>query len=220
MPLSSKNKCRRSCKASRAAERLLRDDMISLVHPLVQVYTIPTTGVQQWIRNLPVRPADMPFVLVKPRKYQKPRPPVPVDTQKVKRAFEWLKANNPYYYNIEWGEDNEAAWADEAITSHLSVDQLVFEEWVGQEDRMVFETAATFAQLFPETDKPRWHQVRNLLGGCFRVAKTITSNQIYDAMVGAAQLEMISRRLEQAAKFRYRECMNRSHLLLSVVLVA
>ena len=55
--------------------------VISLVHPLVQLYTIPKTGelayvghvcnfrqeVSSFLSSLPVRPADMPFILVRPR---------------------------------------------------------------------------------------------------------------------------------------------------------
>ena len=128
--------CRHRAKTNviehvRTVEQLndFEEMMISWVRPLVQVYTISTTGelvfvgrvrnfrepVQQWISNLLVRAADMPFMLMKPRmsrasKDQKARPPFPVDTRKLKRAFEWLTENNPYYYDIEWGEDNEAGW--------------------------------------------------------------------------------------------------------------
>ena len=55
--------------------------VLSLVHPLVQVYTIPRTGqlayvghvcnfrqkVAKFLTSLPVLPADMPFVMVRPR---------------------------------------------------------------------------------------------------------------------------------------------------------
>lgn len=81
--------------------------MLSLVHPFVQVYTIPTTGelafaghvcnfrqkVHEWVKELPVRPKNMPYVLVKPRPNsanpdQRPRLPFAVDVHKVKAAYE------------------------------------------------------------------------------------------------------------------------------------
>ena len=216
--------CRHRAKTNviehvRTVEQLndFEEMMISLARPLVQVYTISSTGelvfdrcvrnfrepVQQWVSNLPVRPADMPFVLMKPRmsrasKDQKARPPVPIDTRKVKRAFYFLKENNPYYFDIEWGQNNEAAWGDEelptreeTITSHLSVDQLVFEEWVGQENLMVFETAASLDHA--DLKAPEF-------ASSVAQAKMLVIDEI--SIVGAAQLEMISRRLEPAAKFR------------------
>ena len=34
---------------------------------------------------------------------------------KLKAAFLWLKANNPYYANVEWREDAAAAWTVEDV---------------------------------------------------------------------------------------------------------
>ena len=56
--------------------------VLALVHPLVQVYTIPSTGelayvghvcnfrqhVSHFLSSLPTLPQDMPFVLVRPRR--------------------------------------------------------------------------------------------------------------------------------------------------------
>ena len=64
-----------------AALNDLEEMVLSLIHPLVQVYSIPRTGelayvghicnfrqdVKQFMKSLPVRPADVPFVLIKPR---------------------------------------------------------------------------------------------------------------------------------------------------------
>jgi hypothetical protein len=64
-----------------AALNDLEEMVLSLIHPLVQVYSIPRTGelayvghicnfrqdVKQFMNSLPVRPCDMPFVLIKPR---------------------------------------------------------------------------------------------------------------------------------------------------------
>ena len=58
--------------------------VLGLVHPLVQVYTIPRTGqlayvghicnfrqkVTKFLTSLPLLPADMPIVHVRPRKYK------------------------------------------------------------------------------------------------------------------------------------------------------
>ena len=101
--------------------------VLALVHPLVQVYTIPRTGqlayvghvcnfpqqVAEFLSRLPVMPADMPFVQVRPRKYKGRSPGkalFKVDVQKLRRAFEWLKQHNPFYYHVEWREDAATAW--------------------------------------------------------------------------------------------------------------
>ena len=84
--------------------------VISLVHPLVQLYTIPKTGelayggyvcnfrqeASSFLSSLPVRPADMPFILVRPRAPsgaadRKPRMPFRVDVVKLRAAYDWLK---------------------------------------------------------------------------------------------------------------------------------
>ena len=103
--------------------------VLGLVHPLVQVYTIPRTGqlayvghicnfrqkVAKFLRSLPVMPADMPVVHVRPRKYKGKQPGralFKVNVAKLKAAFLWLKANNPYYADVEWRDDAADAWAD------------------------------------------------------------------------------------------------------------
>ena len=89
-----------------------------LVHPFVQVYTIPRTGqlvyvghicnfrqkVTRFFASLPTMPADMPFVHVRPRKYRGDAfgtALFKVDVHTLRVAFIWLKANNPYYYDVE-----------------------------------------------------------------------------------------------------------------------
>ena len=101
--------------------------VLALVHPLVQVYTIPRTGqlayvghicnfpqkVTKFLSRLPVMPADMPCVQVRPRKYKGHSPGkalFKVDVQKLRLAFEWLKQHNPFYYHVEWREDAATAW--------------------------------------------------------------------------------------------------------------
>ena len=58
--------------------------VLALVHPLVQVYTIPRTGqlayvghicnfrqkVSQFLSSLPIMPGELPFVQVRPRRYK------------------------------------------------------------------------------------------------------------------------------------------------------
>ena len=73
--------------------------VLALVHPLVQVYTIPRTGqlayvghicnfrqkVSEFLSRLPTSPDEMPFVQVRPRKYKNHVPPealFKVDVQK------------------------------------------------------------------------------------------------------------------------------------------
>ena len=58
----------------------------------------------------------MPAVHVRPRKYKgKPggRALFKVDVLKLKSAFLWLKANKPYYADVEWRDDAAVAWAAE-----------------------------------------------------------------------------------------------------------
>ena len=101
--------------------------VLALVHPLVQVYTIPRTGqlayvghicnfrqkVSEFLSRLPTLPDEMPFVQVRPRKYKNHAPPkalFKVDVQKLRLAFAWLKRHNPYYQEVEWNENAATAW--------------------------------------------------------------------------------------------------------------
>ena len=99
--------------------------VLALVHPLVQVDTIPRTGqlayvghvcnfrqkVSKFFASLPVPKDELPFVMVRPRKFHN-RPsgkaPFKVNVQKLRSALAWLKMNNPYYYNVEWVDAREA----------------------------------------------------------------------------------------------------------------
>ena len=106
--------------------------VLGLVHPLVQVYTIPRTGqlayvghicnfrqkVTKFLTSLPLLPADMPIVHVRPRKYKgKPGGSAlfKVGVAKLRSAFLWLKANNPYYADVEWREEAAVAWAADDV---------------------------------------------------------------------------------------------------------
>ena len=111
--------------------------VLALVHPLVQVYTIPRTGqlayvghicnfrqkVSKFLKSLPVMPADMPVVHVRPRALGSAgakgksagRALFKVDISKLKAAFLWLKANNPYYAEVEWRDDAAEAWAGDDV---------------------------------------------------------------------------------------------------------
>ena len=92
--------------------------VLALVHPLVQVYTIPRTRqlayvghicnfrqkVSQPLSRLPTMPDEMAFVQVRPRKYKTHVPPkalFKVAVQKLRLAFAWLKTHNPYYLEVE-----------------------------------------------------------------------------------------------------------------------
>ena len=106
--------------------------VVALIHPLVQVYTIPKTGqlayvghvcnfrqkVAQFVSSLPILPQDMPFVMVRPRLLKGCRTksaPFKIDVFKVKKAFEWLRLYNPYYRDIIWDQKAEEAWQDEDL---------------------------------------------------------------------------------------------------------
>ena len=102
------------------------DEMVlALVHPLVQVYTVPTTGqlayaghicnfrqkVGKFISRLPTVPQDMPFVQIRPRSLgNRPsfRAPFKVKVHKLRHAFLWLKQYNPYYHDVEWLDSSVA----------------------------------------------------------------------------------------------------------------
>ena len=91
--------------------------VLSLVHPLVQVYSIPKTGelayvghtcnfrqnVKSFMTRLPMRPAEMPMLMVKPRPPAgkavdtRPRNPFKVNTVQLRAAFEWLRRHNVQY---------------------------------------------------------------------------------------------------------------------------
>ena len=126
----------RSVEDFASAVALLTDHeemVIALVHPLVQVYTIPRTGqlayvghicnfrqkVAKFLKSLPIPNNYFPFVMVRPRSLRN-RPsgkaPFKVDVHKLRHAFYWLKQNNPYYDNVEWNEVQEAEWKDNEIS--------------------------------------------------------------------------------------------------------
>ena len=191
--------------------------MLSLVHPFVQVYTIPTTGelafaghvcnfrqkVHEWVKELPVRPKNMPYVLVKPRPNsanpdQRPRLPFAVDVHKVKAAYEWLKINNPHYSNVEWNEDNAKAWEDgseqvptreEEMNQHVTCTMGQFKRWMesateaGTGDGL--QTASSKCRAAFGTDSSAselWSAVKEYMGGYFRVMQSLTSQQLYMAI--------------------------------------
>ena len=192
--------------------------MLSLVHPFVQVYTIPTTGelafaghvcnfrqkVHEWVKELPVRPKNMPYVLVKPRPNhtdpdQRPRLPFAIDVQRVRKAYEWLKKYNVHYKDIEWSEDNARAWTDgieevptreEDITQHLSsCSMTLFKKWMsrleqgeaeGQEQTASWKCRRAFG-MDSDVDE-LWTNVKYYMGGHYRVVTSLTSLQLYRAI--------------------------------------
>ena len=106
--------------------------VLALVHPLVQVYTIPRTGQLAYVghvcnfrqliatlfKSLPILPEDMPFVMVRPRAFRNRvsnKMPFKVNIHKLRAAFAWLKRHNPFYRHIVWDEAAAAAWCSESI---------------------------------------------------------------------------------------------------------
>ena len=106
--------------------------VLALVHPLVQVYTLPRTGqlayvghicnfrqrVSTFLASLPRMPSEMPFVMVRPRTCRGSsagKALFKVNVWKLRRAFEWLKEHNPYYDGVEWRDDAAAAWEAEDV---------------------------------------------------------------------------------------------------------
>ena len=60
----------------------------------------------------------MPFVKVRPRSFggrPSRRAPFIVNIQKLRHAFEWLRANNPYYRDVEWREDWAQEWSKDEV---------------------------------------------------------------------------------------------------------
>ena len=131
--------------------------VLSLIHPLVQVYTIPTTGelayvghvcnfrqkVSKFLSSIPVQKAKFPgMVVVRPRQLHgqgAKRMPYPVNVQKLRRAFEWLKVHNAYYKNVDWDDAAADSWDNEDAelptqqydeTSTVALTRSEFEEWM------------------------------------------------------------------------------------------
>ena len=120
--------------ASPVAQLSDQEEMvISLVHPLVQVYTLPRAGqlayvghvcnfrqqVTRFFTSLPILPQDMPFVMVRPRTVRNRESnemPFKVNVQKLRAAYLWLKENNPYYRHITWDTDAAHAWSHEDVS--------------------------------------------------------------------------------------------------------
>ena len=96
--------------------------VLALVHPLVQVYTIPTTGelayvghvcnfrqkVSKFLSSIPAQKQSFPaMVVVRPRQVHgrgSKRLPFPVNVKRLRDAYMWLKVHNPYYKNVLWNE--------------------------------------------------------------------------------------------------------------------
>ena len=63
-------------------------------------------------------PSDMPFVMVRPRTCRDRtagRACFKVGVCKLRRAFDWLKDNDPYYFGVEWRDDAASAWQAEDV---------------------------------------------------------------------------------------------------------
>ena len=89
--------------------------VMALVHPLVQVYTIPTTGelayvghvcnfrqkVCKFLASIPAQKQGFPaMVVVRPRQVHgqgSNRLPFPVNVKRLREAYLWLKVYNLYY---------------------------------------------------------------------------------------------------------------------------
>ncbi|CAK0838817.1 unnamed protein product [Prorocentrum cordatum] len=79
--------------------------------------------VSKFLKSLPVMPADMPVVHVRPRALGSAsakgksagRALFKVDISKLKAAFLWLKANNPYSAEVEWRDDAADAWTGDEV---------------------------------------------------------------------------------------------------------
>ena len=144
--------------------------MLCLVHPLVQVYTIPRTGqlayvghvcnfrqqVATFFKSLPILPEDMPFVMVRPRVFRSRtsnKMPFKVNVDKLRAAFAWLKRHNAYYRAVDWDESSAASWSSESLVvgttreeyllgdQPLAVSPEDFERWMQE----------TFNQQDPES---------------------------------------------------------------------
>ena len=147
--------------------------VISLVHPLVQVYTIPRTGelayvghvcnfrqdVKKFMDKLPVMPKDMPTVFVRPRASagnldRIKRKSFAVNMDRLRAAYAWLQEHNPYYKSIEWDESAAAAWdgepdiqcRDEIIDAHVDVDKSCFCKWIAAGRQALESGSSGFAR--------------------------------------------------------------------------
>ena len=107
--------------------------VLALVHPLVQVYTIPTTGelayvghvcnfrqkVSKFLSSIPALKQGFPaMVVVRPRQAHgqgSNRLPFPVNVKRLREAYMWLKVHNPYYKNVLWDEVAADSWEDASV---------------------------------------------------------------------------------------------------------
>ena len=90
--------------------------LVSRIHPLLQVFTLFPSGQLayvghivnlrqhsvEWIQDLPLRPEDVPIVLVRRRTreakgVQKRRTPFAARKAVLRRALEWLLQNHPQW---------------------------------------------------------------------------------------------------------------------------
>ena len=155
--------------------------------------------------QLQVRPKNMSYVLVKPRPNQtdpdlRPRLPFAVDVHKVKRAYEWLRINNRHYKDVPWSDANADAWTNETeqvptreedITQHLSqCSTTLVKRWMsgleqgeagGQEQTASWKCRTAFG-MDSDVDE-LWQNVTHYMGGHYRVVKSLTSRELYRAIV-------------------------------------
>ena len=107
--------------------------LLALFHPLVQAYTIPTTGelayvghvcnfrqkVSKFLSSIPAQKQSFPaMVVVRPRQAHgqgSNRLPFPVDVKRLHAAYLWLKVHNPYYKKVDWDEPAAVSWEDTSI---------------------------------------------------------------------------------------------------------
>ena len=67
---------------------------------------------------MPLLPCDMPVVNVRPSKYKSRSPGkalFKVDVRKLRRAYDWPKKHNPYYFDVEWQDEAAKAWEAEDV---------------------------------------------------------------------------------------------------------
>jgi hypothetical protein len=139
--------------------------LVSRIHPLVQVFTLFPSGQMayvghivnyrqrsvKWITDLPLRPADVPIVLVRRKtretaKRQRARVPFAARKEVLRNALVWLLANHPQWQpgvhgNTQLKEEHLQEYSDDGVVlnipaheidgpSEIDVPRELFANWV------------------------------------------------------------------------------------------
>ena len=115
----------------------------------------------------------------------------------MKKAYEWLKRHNEHYEDTEWSEDNAKAWTDqteevptreEDITQHVSQCSItLIKKWSSCLEQGTASWKCRMAFGMDSDVDELWKNVTHYMGGHYRVVKSLTSQQLYQAIFAKTQ---------------------------------